>query len=136
MEYNQVVCYLFFSVGIIFFVGAIAILVAMIKYFFDFSDVFVVLVLFTCGAIFFGEGLTIPYSKEIMYTDAVTVTGGGDLYYVEIDGNTIDVENIEKIPKTDNERYQLKTKTNYSMTGRKVSKKYTLVIPLDAIQEG
>lgn len=34
-----------------------------------------------------------------MYTDTVTVTGGGDLYYVELDGNTICVENIEKSKK-------------------------------------
>lgn len=131
MEYNQVVCYLFFSVGIIFFVGTIAILASMIKYFFDFSDVFVVLVLFTCGAIFLGEGLTIPYSKEIMYTDAVTVTGGGDLYYVELDGNTIDVENIEKIPKRDNERYQLKTIKYYTILGKEECTDYTLIVPVD-----
>ena len=120
-----------FFVGIIFFVGAIAMLASMIKYFFDFSDVFVVLVVFTCGAIFFGEGLTIPYSKEIMYTDAVTVTGGGDLYYVELDGNTIDVENIEKIQKTDNERYQLKTIKYYTILGKEECTDYTLIVPVD-----
>lgn len=131
MEYNQFVCYLVFFVGIIFLAGAIAMLVTTIKYGFDFYVVFVVLVLFTSGAIFLGAGLNIPYSKEIMYTDAVTVTGGGDLYYVEIDGNTIDVENIEKIPKTDNERYQLKTIKYYSILGKEERTDYTLIVPVD-----
>lgn len=111
-------------------------LVAMIEYDSDFYGVFVGLVFFTCGAISFGAGLNIPYSKEIMYTNTVTVTGGGNLYYVELDGNTICVENIEKIPKTDNERYQLKIKTDYSITGREVDKTYILMIPVDVIQEG
>lgn len=131
MEYIQFVCYLTFFVGIIFFAGAIAMLVATIKYGFDFYVVFVVLVLFTSGSIFLGVGLNIPYSKEIMYTDTVTVTGGGDLYYVELDGNTICVENIEKIQKTDNERYQLKTIKYYTILGKEDRTDYTLIVPVD-----
>lgn len=131
MEYSQFVCYLVFFVGIIFFAGAIAMLVTTIKYDFDFYGVFLGLVFFTCGAIFFGAGLNIPYSKEIMYTDTVTVTGSGNLYYVELDGNTICVENIEKIPKTDNERYQLKTIKHYTILGKEDRTDYTLIVPID-----
>lgn len=80
---------------------------------------------------FFGVGLNIPYSKEIMYTDTVTVTGGDSLYYVELDGNTICVENIEKIPKTDNERYQLKTIKYYTILGKEDRPDYTLIVPVD-----
>ena len=131
MEYNQFVCYSVFLVGIIFFAGAIAILVAMIKYDPDIYGVFLGLVFFICGAIFFGVGLNLPYSKEIMYTDTVAVTGGGNLYYVELDGNTICVENIEKIPKTDNERYQLKTIKYYTILGKEDRTDYTLIVPVD-----
>lgn len=64
MEYIQFVCYLTFFVGIIFFAGAIAMLVATIKYGFDFYVVFVVLVLFTSGSIFFGSRIKYSVFKR------------------------------------------------------------------------
>ena len=77
-----------------------------------------------------------PYTSSVEVTDAITVAKENNRYLVEKNGEFVDINHFEKILKHDDERYQLKTKIGYSMTGKEVSKTYTLVIPVDVIQEG
>lgn len=77
-----------------------------------------------------------PYTNAVEVTDAVTFVEMNEKYLIEIDGELIDTTHYEKIAKHDNENYQLKIKTDYSMAGREVDKTYILVIPVDIIQKG
>lgn len=133
MNFDKGLCWFAIMTGILSVIFGILCVKEVFKNKKIYPDDFAIPIFFVAGLAFVIMGVFFtPYTNTV----EVTVAETNKKYLVEKDGDLVDIDHYEKIINHGNERYQLKTKTNYSMTGRKVSKKYTLVIPLDAIQEG
>lgn len=138
MSIDKGICLFFILCGILAIIIAILMILDGIKY----KKCQPVDCISIVSGFIFGISLEImglfylPYTNAVEVTDTVTFAEMNEKYLIEIDGKLIDVNQYEKIAKHDNDSYQLKIKTNYSITGREVDKTYILMIPVDVIQEG